>query len=265
MHGVAMTSFYFDRDATGVLEFAGSEGFDAVEILCDFPFCHVDTFSDKEREEFARTARDKNITLIAHAPMFGMNLCCLNPGILRESLRQHIESARMTGEMGGRLLVAHSGVLPSQHPRVREIAYSHALDSLKRLVDEAARYGVVIALENVAFNDEGWERNADDLLLLARNSGAKICFDTGHARLAWGDLRALNVLAGEVVHVHISDNLGGKDDHLPMGDGEIEFEPLIDFLKTADGTIATHECLVIDDPAGGVKRSRARLNEALSH
>lgn len=264
MQAVAMTSFYFDRDAGGVLEFAAREGFGAVEVLCDIPFCHVDAFMPEEREKLAENARENKIKLIAHAPMFGMNLCCLNPGIRRESLRQHIESARMISAMGGRLLVAHSGELPSQHQQVREVTFRLALDSLKRLVDEAERIGVTIALENVAFNNEGWERNAEDLLMLSRESGAKICFDTGHAHVAWGDIDAISGLADEIVHVHVSDNFGAKDDHLALGDGAIDFAPLIDFLAGADNVIVTHECLDIADPSGCVLKSRNRLGKALS-
>ena len=61
------------------------------------------------------------------------------------------------------------------------------------------------------------------------------CFDMGHFNL-FGQTRTLpdylSYFKGLIGHVHIHDNNGKADQHLPPGLGTIDFDPLIEFLKT---------------------------------
>jgi sugar phosphate isomerase/epimerase len=60
-----------------------------------------------------------------------------------------------------------------------------------------------------------------------------ICLDTGHAYLA-GDLdTVVHKLSGHLQTVHASDNRGREDDHLPPGDGTIDWERVLGQLDRA--------------------------------
>jgi len=57
---------------------------------------------------------------------------------------------------------------------------------------------------------------------------AGICVDTGHAAL--GDLgpgRALRTAGGRLITTHLQDNRGERDDHMPPGDGAIDWDDVV--------------------------------------
>jgi sugar phosphate isomerase/epimerase len=60
--------------------------------------------------------------------------------------------------------------------------------------------------------------------------GPGVCLDTGHAFLS-GDLTTVvEKLSGHLVMVHANDNTGQRDDHLPPGDGDIDWTGLLSKL-----------------------------------
>ena len=81
---------------------------------------------------------------------------------------------------------------------------------------------------------------------LLRETDASMTFDTGHARLAGfsrdESARFLDRHRERVSHVHLSDNRGGSDEHLPVGLGTVDFETVLSPLLDSSwaGTI-THE------------------------
>jgi len=57
--------------------------------------------------------------------------------------------------------------------------------------------------------------------------------DIGHFNLNMRNpLRFVKAFKNRLTHIHLHDNDGTKDQHLPMGTGKIEWEPLIEELKT---------------------------------
>ena len=60
-----------------------------------------------------------------------------------------------------------------------------------------------------------------------------LCLDCGHLTVFGGAPLAewLASLGGFIGQLHLHDNLGKKDDHLPMGRGRIDFSRLFAYLK----------------------------------
>jgi len=66
-----------------------------------------------------------------------------------------------------------------------------------------------------------------------RPAGAGLCLDCGHLT-AFGRAPLdewLEVLGPFIGQLHLHDNLGQKDDHLPMGRGRVDFRRLFAYLK----------------------------------
>jgi sugar phosphate isomerase/epimerase len=60
--------------------------------------------------------------------------------------------------------------------------------------------------------------------------GLGTVLDVGHA-FTCGSLDEF--LAGHnISHVHLHDNAGCSDDHLPLGQGSIKFEPILEMIRT---------------------------------
>jgi len=99
--------------------------------------------------------------------------------------------------------------------------------------EEIKRYediGVRVVLENVV------EHSPELLIRLIDTVGSSslgLCFDIGHATLcstlspaAW-----VEQMQARLLHVHLHDNHGKTDEHLPIGSGIIDFDAFFAALK----------------------------------
>jgi len=57
------------------------------------------------------------------------------------------------------------------------------------------------------------------------------CLDTGHAYLSGDIYNVMHKLSGHLQMVHANDNRGNYDDHLPPGDGKIDWNRLMTELS----------------------------------
>jgi len=135
-----------------------------------------------------------------------------------------------------RLILHMGGSRETADPRKRDAAFS----TLEHLVLHAHHAGVTICVENTTseMGDPAYLRAFVDE---TRVTGLRFNFDIGHANLAelpkeerleksFAPLREL------VSSVHLHDNHGEKDEHLPPYDGTIEWSAAIKLLKSAPQT-----------------------------
>ena len=244
------------------VQLCAEQGFDGIEVFCDLPFCNPDEFDKAQREELARVIELADLAVAGHGPLWGIDLCCANPGIWKESIRQNIEAARLIHELGGDRLVVHSGRLAGNPPGVKDRLFSRAVEGLCMVRDEARRLGVTVFVENNGFNGSGWEESLEEFLDLVETAFVGVCLDTGHANITWGLTRTIEALGNRIGHIHIDDNDGISDQHLPAGEGTIDFGGIREFLRGFEGQ-ACHELRVDDDPVGGTLRSRDSLKKIL--
>lgn len=132
-----------------------------------------------------------------------------------------------------RLILHMGGSRETADPRKRDAAFS----SLEHLVLHARHAGVTICVENTLS-----EMGSPDYLRAfvdeTRLTGLRFNFDIGHAHLA--ELpeeerleRCFAPMKEQVSSVHLHDNHGEKDEHLPPYDGSIHWPSAIQLLKSA--------------------------------
>jgi len=63
--------------------------------------------------------------------------------------------------------------------------------------------------------------------------------DVGHANTVGLVDDFLNLLADKISHVHIHDNLGKKDEHLPLGKGTVDWKRVMEKLSDYKGIFVT--------------------------
>ena len=220
-------------------------GFSGVEIFCSR--AHFDYSSKVEAREIAKVLADLRLTLTSvHAPTSrdlsatresGQPLSICEVERVRrieamDELKRAIDIAetlpfpRMVFHMGGTRETADL--------RKRDAAFS----SLEHLVLHARHVGVTICVENTTseMGDPTYLRAFYDE---TRLTGLRFNFDVGHAHLADGAAeerieKSFAPLRELVVGVHVHDNHGEKDEHLPPYDGTIDWSAAIRVLKTAD-------------------------------
>jgi sugar phosphate isomerase/epimerase len=130
-----------------------------------------------------------------------------------------------------RLILHMGGSRETADPRKRDAAFS----TLEHLVLHAHHAGVTICVENTTseMGDPNYLRAFVDE---TRLTGLRFNFDIGHAHLA--ELpederieKSFAPLRDLVASVHLHDNHGDKDEHLPPFDGSIDWPAAIELLK----------------------------------
>ena len=131
-------------------------------------------------------------------------------------------------------LILHMGSSrETADPRKRDAAFS----SLEHLILHARHAGVTICVENTQS-----EMGSPDYLRAfvdeTRLTGLRFYFDIGHAHLAEFPEeqrleKSFSPLRELVSSVHLHDNHGEKDEHLPPYDGSIHWPDAIKLLKSA--------------------------------
>ena len=133
--------------------------------------------------------------------------------------------------INAKTLVLHKESLglsdPSAHPD---------LPAIRRLASKARNAGVMLALENGP--DSMW---ALDLVLDKIGDDPKktnlgVCIDVGHAHISHDAGRQpirnyLERYRGQLIHLHLHDNRGEGDDHLPPGEGSIDWRMALELVN----------------------------------
>src|ERR1700674_1444156 len=135
-----------------------------------------------------------------------------------------------------RLILHMGGSRETADPRKRDAAFS----TLEHLVLHAHHAGVTICVENTTseMGDPAYLRAFVDEMRL---TGLRFNFDIGHAHLS--DFpederleKSFSPLRDLVSSVHLHDNHGEKDEHLPPYDGTIDCPGVIKILNSAPQT-----------------------------
>jgi len=170
-----------------------------------------------------------------HAPFFDLNPGALDP-LIRQATRQRLEQTlEFADRLHANLVIIHPGVDKWRYPRLEHVWLSLAQDFLPPLVERARSVGCRLAIENI------YEESPDTLVKLVDGIGSDSfghCFDAGHWHLFGRRPMAewLRSVASKLFHLHLHDNHGRADEHLPVGEGTIDFTPLREHLKTAATT-----------------------------
>jgi sugar phosphate isomerase/epimerase len=151
-----------------------------------------------------------------------------------------------TGEIQSEAARAFVARKLEERDRLKPPHLDSLLFSLDRLLEAAQRYGVRLGLEN-RYHYHELPTAADFDALFTEFSGAPLGYwhDTGHAHVneTIGTIppeALLPALADHLIGVHLSD-ARGREDHLPPGRGEIDFDRVKTLLK--DDTLRVVELL----------------------
>jgi sugar phosphate isomerase/epimerase len=135
-----------------------------------------------------------------------------------------------------RLILHMGGTRETADPRKRDAAFS----TLEHLILHAHHAGVTLCVENTTseMGDPSYLRAFVDE---TRLTGLRFNFDVGHAHLS--DFpeeerveKSFSPLRELVSSVHLHDNHGEKDEHLPPYDGTIDWSTVIKTLQAAPQT-----------------------------
>ncbi|WP_457614161.1 sugar phosphate isomerase/epimerase family protein [Methanopyrus sp.] len=164
-----------------------------------------------------------------HAPFADLNPASPSDHHREYLLRVTRRVAELTAELGARYLTVHPGHLTPVTIHDRELAFEFAVETLGEVADEVRSFGVEPLVENLPDHPILLGTSADEIKGILRESGCGFTLDVGHALTAEGSLRPYLRLRPDLLHIH--DNSGDSDEHLPPGMGVLDFDELRKALR----------------------------------
>ena len=211
--------------------------FDFVEPALNTRDCPIERF---DATEYRAKLDAADLDCTVHLPYFP-NLATSVPEV-DAAMRQYQERAlAKAATLGAEVGVVHASV-KVQDERHRESFVEQA----SWLADACRDHGLALAIENLGHTKSGFP--LDDVAEIAREAGSSVCFDVGHAYREGGQAAIEAFLAdhGDLVrHLHLHDARDRGDDHIPIGTGTVEFEPVMAWAKGRAVTVAVE--LLVDD------------------
>ncbi|MEF3306136.1 sugar phosphate isomerase/epimerase family protein [Paenibacillus sp. GYB003] len=209
-------------------------------------------------ERLAAHLRGTTASFTVHPPAWDTNLTSENRAIREASFAEYRKSIAFAGRIGATHAVIHPGFRFSPAFDIRTAAL-RAEEAVGRLCAAAAPLGVKLAVENVGYRGSSLFTQDEYVRFVERlDDSAVYLIDTGHAHLNGWDIPALIRQAGRRLGcVHLHDNFGDADAHLPVGEGSIDWGPVWDALRDAPA------CQLILEYAPGTDVSKLRAGRDL--
>jgi sugar phosphate isomerase/epimerase len=233
------TGCFYRTPLVDCLETIRGSGFSMIEVVFSPP--HLDYRNPQAVQEAA--ARIDALGLEAysfHAPFADdIDISSLESGCREHALAEILRAVEAAASLGVHYFVIHpgpeNGDIPSREERMLRI--ENVCSILERVAARCSEVGIQCVLEN-KLPHLMFGQSADLLWILTCLKGNRVgaCLDTGHAHLA-GELYPLvHKMAPYLRLLHVHDNKGHGDDHLPPGDGRIDWTALLKELAAVNFT-----------------------------
>ncbi|MEW6323283.1 MAG: sugar phosphate isomerase/epimerase family protein [Acidobacteriota bacterium] len=239
------TGGYVDRPIVDVLAAVHEAGITTVEL--GTPPRH---FAPWDRSQIDAVAAELGRTalhpLSIHAPFGGpLDLADANPRHRQAAIAAILTAAGALKRLGGRIVVVH----PSdtvRHAHEVDGRLRGCIEALQGLAGAIDGLDMRLALETPLPHLVGGSPEEFVRILAALPESVGVCLDTGHAHLGHHWHRFIEAVGHRLVHVHATDHHGRFDDHLPPGDGVLDWA---DIGRTLRGVGYTG-CIVLEVAAG---------------
>ena len=190
----------------------------------------LDRFSISDFENVVQEIHKQGLSITIHGPFMD-----LSPGSpdtkIRELTRYRFQQvSRLIPVFLPKTVVCHTCYDNKRYGFLKEQWLKYSMELWAWFAESIRKEGSVLVLENV------YENNPHEFLELYQdlmNQGVGFCFDVGH-QAAFSHVSFaswLDNLGEFMAQLHLHDNHGIQDEHLPLGKGKIDFPMLFKYLK----------------------------------
>lgn len=190
----------------------------------------LQSLDQQKCSEEASMLRDAGLKVTFHAPFMD-----LRPGALDDTIRQaSLDRIRQAFDLIPYFqplkIVCHPSFDDRYYVTCDDLWLENSVNFWRQLIPLVKDTGTIIALENV------YEKEPDilrRLLEMLASDQVCFCFDTGHFNVfSHAPLKTWMEQMGRYIgHLHLHDNFGKFDEHLPVGSATFPFEQFFMALK----------------------------------
>jgi len=205
-----------------------------IELFCELAGLDADTVEDATIRRLSNLADEYCLDYSIHPPL--VNTAALDEGERAVAIHKYRATLALAGRLGIRDMVIHSGHRPCMQVSAEQ-GRELARGTLRAVGETARNMGIRFLLENTGWREHAILDTPGDLLELADSAcppDTGLLLDTGHAALQHFDVvDCARMWLPRLAQVHAHDNAGEFDDHLPLGEGVIDWRSLVGLLVGA--------------------------------
>jgi len=229
---IAKDRLYFHVPVYRLLN--GLDGFLNLNLNCEIYINSdfIDGHTEKDLDLINAGFRKQEISKRVHGPFIDLNPGSSDNKIRRLCLERFLSTIELCSRFDSQSMVLHSHFEPIFYGRHFKEWLKNAEEVLGPLSTEAEKRGISIYIENSIDED-----TTAVLTILESFPLFGACFDVAHHNVfnpkGWAD--ALKEYPkGSIKEIHLSDNNGDRDSHLPLGEGSIDLEAFLDEVEKRD-------------------------------
>lgn len=218
-------------DACAELRWAAEHGFDFLDLTVEGPVAHLENLDIRELRAIVAAT---GIGIVGHtAPYLPFSSPIAR--LRRAAVESTVDTFECFATLGATWVNVHIGFTPKLFSRDRWLGWN--AESFAELAARAEPYGLRVMIEHPPRPSVS---ASDITTILDADPRLGFHLDVGHAHVGGDRIEGLiKALGQRLAHVHLSDNKGGHDDHLALGDGFIDWPRALGLLRQAgyDGTL----------------------------
>lgn len=188
----------------------------------------------QQKQKINATLKQYHLDMpLAHMPIFVWT-ADFYENIRRASVHNVLDAIETAANLGVEGIVLHPSYLIGASAWVREKGEKLAMKSLEEMFTRATELELTVYLENMFPRTKYLVEAEDFVPVMESFPQLQITLDVGHAHIGTQQNRAFAFLerwADRIGHVHLSDNTGEEDQHLPLGVGSVPLEDILKELK----------------------------------
>ena len=203
------------------LDFIENLGIEYAELVHQYPAEFIDS----------EILESYSLKYSIHAPFMDVNIASPQDQSRLNSIAQIKSSIDLANEINAEAVVVHPGLISFlANKYFKKEVYEFANQSIKEIGDYAKNLGVMATIENMPNFESMIYQNISDLNQLLVENEMHMTLDIGHANHV--GYAPDEMIFDSIKHVHVHDNLGDDDSHLPLGEGSIDLKYIINTLES---------------------------------
>ena len=203
------------------LDFIENLGIEYAELVHQYPAEFIDS----------EILESYSLKYSIHAPFMDVNISSPRDQSRLNSIAQIKSSIDLANEINAEAVVVHPGLISFlANKYFKKEVYEFANQSIKEIGDYAKNLGVMATIENMPNFESMIYQNIVDLNQLLVENEMHMTLDIGHANHV--GYAPEDMIFDSIKHVHVHDNLGDDDSHLPLGEGSIDLKYIINTLES---------------------------------
>jgi sugar phosphate isomerase/epimerase len=190
----------------------------------------LERFSLTDFRNVAAQLHEHGLSVTLHAPFMDLSPGSPDPAVRALTRHRFEQMLELVPIFKPKTVVCHAGYDRKRYWPMRDAWIENSLEVWSWFGAGILNAGGRLMLENV------YEHSPEDIRMLfekLENQSVGFCLDTGHQAVfsttsleVW--IESLHPYLGQL---HLHDNQGSQDDHLALGQGKIDFQPIFNHLK----------------------------------